>query len=100
VIRKERHLTPLSSREAEQIETPEPGPRTLLEAAETRTLLLRLINRLPCKQQEVVRLKFQNHFSYKEISNITNLSVSNVGFLIHTAVAQLRRDWAKDLPHP
>jgi len=41
----------------------------------------------------VIRLKFQNGFSYKEISRITELSASNVGFLIHTAVQRLRREW-------
>jgi RNA polymerase sigma-70 factor (ECF subfamily) len=56
--------------------------------------LLRLIDRLPANQQEVVRLKFQNGFSYKEISRITELSVSNVGFLIHTAVTRMRAEFA------
>ena len=56
------------------------------------------IERLPANQQEVVRLKFQNGFSYKEISRITTLSVGNVGFLIHTAVARLRADFAAQRP--
>jgi RNA polymerase sigma-70 factor (ECF subfamily) len=53
-----------------------------------------LIDRLPHNQQEVIRLKFQNGFSYKEISRITQLSVSNVGFLIHTAIKALQREYA------
>jgi RNA polymerase sigma-70 factor (ECF subfamily) len=57
-----------------------------------------LIDRLPPNQQEVVRLKFQNGFSYKEISRITELSVGNVGFLIHTAVARLRTEFAAQRP--
>ena len=60
--------------------------------------VLRLIDRLPPNQQEVVRLKFQNGFSYKEISRITELSVSNVGFLIHTAVTRLRTEFAAQRP--
>jgi RNA polymerase sigma-70 factor (ECF subfamily) len=45
---------------------------------------------LPENQREVVRLKFQNGMSYKEIATVTELTVSNVGFLIHTALATLR----------
>ena len=60
--------------------------------------MLQLIDRLPPNQQEVVRLKFQNGFSYKEISRITTLSVTNVGFLIHTAVARLRAEFAAQRP--
>lgn len=76
----------------------EPRPGAALEAAETRAALLRLIDRLPPNQQEVIRLKFQTGFSYKEISRITELSVSNVGFLIHTAVNRLRADFAAQKP--
>ena len=76
----------------------EPRPGRALEAEETRAELLRLIDRLPSNQQEVIRLKFQTGFSYKEISRITELSVSNVGFLIHTAVQRLRADFAAQKP--
>ena len=54
--------------------------------------LIRLIGRLPHNQQEVIRLKFQNGFSYQEISRITSLSVTNVGFILHTAIKALRRE--------
>lgn len=76
----------------------EPRPGQALEAEETRAELLRLIDRLPPNQQEVIRLKFQTGFSYKEISRITELSVSNVGFLIHTAVQRLRAEFAAQRP--
>jgi RNA polymerase sigma factor (sigma-70 family) len=76
----------------------EPRPGHALEAEETRAELLRLIDRLPSNQQEVIRLKFQTGFSYKEISRITELSVSNVGFLIHTAVQRLRAEFAAQKP--
>jgi RNA polymerase sigma-70 factor (ECF subfamily) len=45
---------------------------------------------LSANQQEVVRLKFQEGLSYKEIAQVTDLSVTNVGYLIHTAIAKLR----------
>jgi DNA-directed RNA polymerase specialized sigma24 family protein len=45
---------------------------------------------LPPSQREVIRLKFQNGFSYKEISRISGHSVSNVGYLIHAGIKALR----------
>ena len=80
--------------QVERVTAPEPRPGRELEHAETHAVILQMIDRLPPNQQEVMRLKFQNGFSYKEISRITTLSVSNVGFLIHTAVARLRTEFA------
>jgi RNA polymerase sigma factor (sigma-70 family) len=50
-----------------------------------------VLEQLPRNQREVIRLKFQHDLSYKEISNITGLSVTNVGFLLHTGVKRLRK---------
>ena len=61
-----------------------------MEQSEELEQLLRLLGGLPANQQEVVRLKFQEGMSYKEIAAITGLTVSNVGFLLHTAVKALR----------
>ena len=94
VIRKEDRMTRFAEGQEERVRADEPRPGRTLEAVETHEQLLRLIDRLPANQQEVIRLKFQNGFSYKEISRITELSASNVGFLIHTAVQRLRREWA------
>src|SRR5687768_779515 len=52
--------------------------------------VLKVLETLPGNQREVVHLKFQCGLSYKEISEITELSVSNVGFLLHTAVRAIR----------
>lgn len=49
-----------------------------------------LIGELPERQQELLRLKFQNDLSYKQISSITKLSVSNVGYLLHNGIQALR----------
>ena len=48
------------------------------------------LSNLPANQQEVVRLKFSGGLSYREISEVTGLSVTNVGFLLHTAIKALR----------
>lgn len=98
LLRKEGRMKRFAEGEAERVAGNEPRPGRALEHSETREALLRLIDRLPPNQQEVIRLKFQNGFSYKEISRITTLSVSNVGFLIHTAVQRLRREFAAQRP--
>jgi RNA polymerase sigma factor (sigma-70 family) len=98
VLRKEGRMKRFAEGEVERVTAADPRPGHALEQAETHAALLQLIGHLPPNQQEVVRLKFQNGFSYKEISRITALSVSNVGFLIHTAVARLRADFAAQRP--
>ncbi len=98
VLRKEGRMKRFAEGEVERVVAVDPRPGRTLEVAETQAALLELIGHLPVNQQEVVRLKFQNGFSYKEISRITTLSVGNVGFLIHTAVANLRREFAAQRP--
>jgi RNA polymerase sigma-70 factor (ECF subfamily) len=95
VHRKEGRMKRFSEGAAERVVAAEPRPGAGIEAEETQAAVLRLIGHLPPNQQEVIRLKFQNGFSYKEISGITQLSVGNVGFLIHTAIQSLRRDWGE-----
>lgn len=64
-----------------------------LAQAEESNRALELINDLPAKQREVVRLKFHAGLSYREISRITSLSESNVGFLLSTALKTLRQNF-------
>lgn len=68
----------------------EPGPAAMLEQQESATSLFRLLDALTPNQREVIRLKFQNDLSYREIADITHLSVTNVGFLLHTGLKKLR----------
>ncbi len=91
VHRKESRVKPLSEVEMNSQASSDPSPAEHTEQRETASELLGLLAQLPKNQQEVVRLKFQNGLSYQEISKITKLTVSNVGFLIHTAIKTIRR---------
>ena len=62
----------------------------LSEQQDTTARVLEFVDRLSENQREVVRLKFQHGLSYKEIAAVTELSVTNVGYLIHTAIKKLR----------
>lgn len=65
-------------------------PSRAMEERERHAEVMTFLDRLPENQREVIRLKFQGDLSYKEISDVTGLSVSNVGFLIHTGIKRLR----------
>lgn len=43
----------------------------------------------------MIRLKFQNGMSYKQIAEITQYSVTNVGFILHTGLKKLKREFEK-----
>jgi len=66
------------------------GPDVLTERQDSHDRAMKLLERLPENQQEVIRLKFQADLSYKEISEITGLSVGNVGYLLHHGLKRLR----------
>jgi RNA polymerase sigma factor (sigma-70 family) len=70
--------------------TREPAPADRLERQEDTSAVLALLSALPENQQDVLRLKFQAGLSYREISEAMDLSVSNVGFLIHTGLKKIR----------
>ena len=95
VVRKEGRVSCFAEGQAERLVAAEPTPAVQTEHHESWRLILAQLNRLPPNQQEVVRLKFQEGFSYKEIADITRLSVGNVGFLLHTALAALRREMTR-----
>jgi RNA polymerase sigma-70 factor (ECF subfamily) len=92
VLRKEGRMKRFEEGQAERLTAVEPLPGRTLERSEQQAAVLRLIGKLPPNQQEVIRLKFQNGFSYQEISRITSLSVTNVGFILHTAIKALRQE--------
>ena len=92
VLRKEGRMKRFEEGQAERLTAADPRPGRTLERNEQHEAVLRLIGRLPHNQQEVIRLKFQNGFSYQEISRITSLSVTNVGFILHTAIKALRQE--------
>ncbi len=79
-----------------QLRDAAPPTVDVLEQKEALSMVNRLIGNLSENQREVLRLKFQTGLRYKEISEITGLSVSNVGFLLHTAIKTLREQLEQD----
>ena len=90
VIRKESRMTFVDDEIIAATRRTDQDPSKAMQKSESVGEVLRFLERLPENQREVIRLKFQNDMTYKEISEVTNLSVSNVGFLIHTGLKRLR----------
>lgn len=87
-VRKHSRIIAMPLPEERQSE--ERGPDESLASRDAAEWLLKLLDALTPNQREVIRLKFQNDLSYQEISDITGLSVTNVGFLLHVGLKKLR----------
>ncbi|MCE9610493.1 MAG: sigma-70 family RNA polymerase sigma factor [Chthoniobacter sp.] len=87
-LRKHRRLIPMELPDNQICAAP--GPGSALEQREAATSLFDLLDALSPNQREVIRLKFQNDLSYREIAEVTQLSVTNVGFLLHAGLKKLR----------
>ena len=90
VRQKESRMSELTERRENIHACLRTEPSSTAEIAETADRVAVVLAQLPENQQEVIRLKFQNGLSYREISEVTSLSVSNVGYLIHTAIKKMR----------
>ena len=66
-------------------------PAGLAERRDEHRRILGFVERLPEKQREVLRLKFQQGLSYVEIAGVTETSVGNVGYLLHHGLKNLKQ---------
>jgi len=92
VRRKEQRMKTMTAEQAAAQKSRETEHAALAEQQDTTARVLEFVGQLSDNQREVVRLKFQDGLSYKEIAAVTQLSVSNVGYLIHTAIKTLRSE--------
>jgi RNA polymerase sigma-70 factor (ECF subfamily) len=90
VRRKENRMSPMTELQTETWQSADPAPSETMERAENESRILQTLAALPERQREVIRLKFQHGLSYKEIARVTDLTVFNVGLLIHTGIKTLR----------
>ncbi len=91
--RKERPMQALER--GEELPDAQPSASEQLEHHQTRAEIMGALAALPPAQEEVIRLKFQGGLSYKEISEVTQHSVSYVGVLIHMGMKTLRAKLAE-----
>lgn len=65
-------------------------PAHAAAANDGETGVVALLSKLPPRQQEALRLKFQSGLSYKEIAGVMQTSIGNMGFLVHVGLKTLR----------
>jgi RNA polymerase sigma-70 factor, ECF subfamily len=70
----------------------DPGlePVQQLVQQDEHTRLRFQIAQLPTREQEILALRLNQGLSYKQIAEITQLSVSNVGVILHQAIMKLK----------
>ena len=72
------------------VSTEVPPDHSMVTREETDRALAAL-SKLSENQQEVIRLRIEHGLNYQQISEITDLSVSNVGYLLHVGLKSLRQ---------
>jgi RNA polymerase sigma factor (sigma-70 family) len=97
ILRKEKRMVALEDEKAARIEGTTVAPDRAADWEERVAQVMNALDRLSDNQREVVRLKFQQGLSYKEISEATGLTSGNVGFLLHTGLKRLRSMLPEDL---
>lgn len=90
ILRKESKMTLWNEAQQQSAPADTADPHGAAEQAEAIALAQRELLDLPASQREVIRLKLQEGFSYRQIAEITGKSVTNVGFLIHRGISTIR----------
>jgi RNA polymerase sigma-70 factor (ECF subfamily) len=67
-------------------------PDDALEMLQVEQQLWEALGALDDVKRRVVELRYNDGHSYKRISELTGLSVSNVGFVLHASVRALRKE--------
>src|SRR5258706_10337855 len=97
--RKIVRLEPAGAGEgAEPVETadPQPLPDEQIVRWEGIGLVRLSVEALEPRQRELIRLKFEEGLSYKEISARTGLNIGHVGYLLHHAIKAIGDELARN----
>lgn len=90
LLRKDKRTQSLEDSQWQHVADPSAQPDAQADLEDRHARVMKLLNRLPANQRDVIVLKFQQGLSYLEIHHITGLSTGNIGFLIHTGLHRLR----------
>ncbi len=88
-MQRTNHSTPFDSSQI-AVADKSPDVSESVIKAEDQDQLYDLVEKLTNRQQEVLRLRLQAGLSYREIAEVTGLTIGNVGFHLHAAVRNLR----------
>jgi len=94
--RKNRKIVPLAKSDADgcDIDWPDdaPTPDQALQRLEAADHTRRSLATLDERSRHLIRLKFEENHSYRRISELTGISIGNVGYILHHALKQLAKD--------
>lgn len=79
-----------------EISDPQPLPDEQIARCEGIGLVRLSLGTLDERSRELIRLKFHEELSYKEISARTGLKVGHVGYLLHHAITAISEELAKN----
>jgi RNA polymerase sigma factor (sigma-70 family) len=92
VRKKENRMKSLGEERMRILPSSEAPQASVAERRDASAEIAGLLAALPENQKEVLRLRFEHELSYREISDVTGLTVTNVGYLLHTAIKTLRSE--------
>lgn len=87
-LKKEKPMSLLKP--GEEIPFESESAEEQIQRNQQKSQATQMLSQLTPVQKEVIRLKFQEDLSYKEISAITGHSVSHVGVILHESIKKLR----------
>ncbi len=91
-VRGRRHANAFAARAAAHNHVAaEPAHAAALEEDERRARVRAEIAKLAPRHRELLLLRIQEEKSYREIAEITGLTATNVGFILHQAMTELTR---------
>ena len=99
--RRDRKVVPLHPTSDESnaahpdLTDPLPLPDEQLARLESMGLVRLSLGTLDERSRELIRLKFHEDLSYKEMSAVTGLAVGHVGYLLHHALKTIEAELAK-----
>lgn len=89
---KRKHGRLSELQEEDEMVSPESGPASRVERQQALGRVESALLGLSPEQRQAVILKFSGGLKYKEIAEVMELSVTNVGFILHTALKALRAE--------
>jgi len=96
--RQARKIIPLEPSPSPSGETadPQPLPDEQIVRSEGIGLVRLILETLDERSRELIRLKFTENLSYKEISERTGLKTGNIGYLLHHALKSMADELARN----
>ena len=90
------HPTDAEESAPHDVSDPQPLPDEQIARCEGIGLVRLSLDALDARSRELIRLKFHEDLSYKEISERTGLKIGHVGYLLHHAVKAIGEELAKN----